>query len=62
MGLKKDIAIEEAAKTGGGFAVEGDDIDDSDLRTICFGHSSARISYSAPSTLSVCSQWDSAFR
>ena len=31
MGLKKDIAIEEAAKTGGGSAVEGDDIDDSDL-------------------------------
>ena len=30
MGLKKDIAIEEAAKTGGG-GVEGDDIDDSDL-------------------------------
>jgi len=30
-GLKKDIAIEEAAKTGGGSAVEGDDIDDSDL-------------------------------
>lgn len=31
MGLKKDIAIEEAAKTGGGSAVEGDDIDDSEL-------------------------------
>ena len=31
MGLKKDIAIEEAAKTGGSSAVEGDDIDDSDL-------------------------------
>ena len=31
MGLKKDIAIEEAAKTGGGSAIEGDDIDDSDL-------------------------------
>ena len=31
MGLKKDIAIEEAAKTGGGSAVEGDDIEDSDL-------------------------------
>ena len=31
MGMKKDIAIEEAAKTGGGGAVEGDDIDDSDL-------------------------------
>lgn len=31
MGLKKDIAIEEAAKTGGGGGVEGDDIDDSDL-------------------------------
>ncbi|MBR4382500.1 MAG: PTS mannose/fructose/sorbose transporter subunit IIC [Selenomonadaceae bacterium] len=30
-GLKKDIAIEEAAKTGGGSAIEGDDIDDSDL-------------------------------
>ena len=30
-GLQKDIAIEEAAKTGGGSAVEGDDIDDSDL-------------------------------
>ena len=31
MGMKKDIAIEEAAKTGGGSAIEGDDIDDSDL-------------------------------
>ncbi|MBQ6298035.1 MAG: PTS mannose/fructose/sorbose transporter subunit IIC [Selenomonadaceae bacterium] len=30
-GMQKDIAIEEAAKTGGGSAVEGDDIDDSDL-------------------------------
>ncbi len=30
-GLKKDIAIEEAAKTGGGSAIEGDDIDDSEL-------------------------------
>lgn len=30
-GLQKDIAIEEAAKTGGGSAIEGDDIDDSDL-------------------------------
>lgn len=29
--MKKDIAIEEAAKTGGGGGVEGDDIDDSDL-------------------------------
>ena len=31
MGMKKDIAIEEAAKTGGRSAIEGDDIDDSDL-------------------------------
>lgn len=30
-GMQKDIAIEEAAKTGGGSAIEGDDIDDSDL-------------------------------
>ena len=30
-GLQKDIAIEEAAKTGGGGGIEGDDIDDSDL-------------------------------
>ena len=29
--MQKDIAIEEAAKTGGGGAVEGADIDDSDL-------------------------------
>ena len=29
--MKKDIAIEEAAKTGGGGGIEGDDIDDSDL-------------------------------
>lgn len=30
-GMQTDIAIEEAAKTGGGGGVEGDDIDDSDL-------------------------------
>ena len=29
--MQKDIAIEEAAKTGGGGGIEGDDIDDSDL-------------------------------
>ena len=29
--MKTQIAIEEAAKTGGGSAIEGDDIDDSDL-------------------------------
>lgn len=29
--MQQDIAINEAAKTGGGSAVEGDDIDDSDL-------------------------------
>jgi hypothetical protein len=29
--MQQNINIEEAAKTGGGSAVEGDDIDDSDL-------------------------------